>query len=128
MFANQQNSKSVRGCHRHDFFNVLAVSILLPIELIKRIGIAKWVSELLVGSANRMEKPGQKWVKEPVGWLKDMWDQFGASGNVKGALMVATGLAIVLVALALVTRNMKALVARIEDPSTRSSAKPRTSN
>ena len=58
-----------------------------------------------------MEKPSQKWVKEPVGWLKDMWDQFGASGNVKGALMVATGLVIVLVALALVTRNMKALVA-----------------
>lgn len=102
----------------HDFFNVLAVSILLPIELIFKpiSGIAKWVSELLVGSGGtEWKSPVKKWVKEPVGWLKDMWDQFGASGNVKGALMVATGLAIVLVALALVTRNMKALVAaRIE--------------
>ncbi|MEC8977062.1 MAG: Na/Pi symporter [Actinomycetota bacterium] len=102
----------------HDFFNVLAVSILLPIELIFRpiSGTAKWVSELLVGSSGtEWKSPVKKWVKEPVGWLKDLWDQLGASGNVKGALMVATGLAIVLVALVLVTKNMKALVAaRIE--------------
>ena len=102
----------------HDFFNVLAVSILLPIELIFRpiSGTAKWVSELLVGSSGtEWKSPVKKWVKEPVGWLKDLWDQLGASGNVKGALMVATGLAIVLVSLVLVTKNMKALVAaRIE--------------
>jgi len=102
----------------HDFFNVLAVAILLPVELIFRpiSGIAKWVSELLVGSGGtEWKSPVKKWVKEPVGWLKDLWDQLGASGNVKGALMVATGLVIVLIALAFVTRNMKALVAaRIE--------------
>lgn len=102
----------------HDFFNVLAVAILLPVELIFRpiSGIAKWVSELLVGSGGtEWKSPVKKWVKEPVGWLKDLWDQLGASGNVKGALMVATGLVIVLIALAFVTKNMKALVAaRIE--------------
>ena len=102
----------------HDFFNVLAVSILLPIELIFRpiSGTAKWVSELLVGSSGtEWKSPVKKWVKEPVGWLKDLWDQLGASGHVNGALLVATGLAIVLVALVLVTKNMKALVAaRIE--------------
>ena len=102
----------------HDFFNVLAVSILLPIELIFRpvSGTAKWISELLVGSSgSEWKSPVKKWVKEPVGWLKDLWDQLGASGNVKGALMVATGLVIVLVALVLVTKNMRALVAaRIE--------------
>lgn len=102
----------------HDFFNVLAVAILLPIELIfgPISGIAKWVSELLVGSGGtEWKSPFKKWVKEPVGWLKDLWDQLGASGNVKGALMVATGLVIVLIALAFVTKNMKALVAaRIE--------------
>ncbi|HJM20642.1 MAG TPA: Na/Pi symporter [Acidimicrobiales bacterium] len=102
----------------HDFFNILAVSILLPIELIFRpvSGTAKWISELLVGSSgSEWKSPVKKWVKEPVGWLKDLWDQLGASGNVKGALMVATGLAIVLVALVLVTKNMRALVAaRIE--------------
>ena len=102
----------------HDFFNILAVSILLPIELIFRpvSGTAKWISELLVGSSgSEWKSPVKKWVKEPVGWLKDLWDQLGASGNVKGALMVATGLVIVLVALVLVTKNMRALVAaRIE--------------
>ena len=61
------------------------------------------------------KSPVKKWVKEPVGWLKDLWDQLGASGNVKGALMVGTGLIIILLALALVTKNMRALVAdRIE--------------
>jgi len=102
----------------HDFFNVLAVLILLPVELIFRpiSGIAKWVSELLVGSGGtEWKSPVKKWVKEPVGWLKDLWDQLGASGNVKGALMVGTGLIIILLALALVTKNMRALVAdRIE--------------
>jgi sodium-dependent phosphate cotransporter len=102
----------------HDFFNVLAVAVLLPVELIFRpiSGIAKWVSELLVGSGGtEWKSPVKKWVKGPVEWLQDLWDQLGASGNVKGALMVATGLVIVLIALAFVTKNMKALVAaRIE--------------
>lgn len=102
----------------HDFFNVLAVAILLPLELITGIisTIAEWISQRLVGSAGtEWKSPVKKWVKEPVGWLKDLWGAAGADGNVKGTLMVLTGLVIVLVALVLITKNMRTLVAdRVE--------------
>lgn len=102
----------------HDFFNLLAVAILLPIELLTGVisSIAEGISGRLVGSAgSEWKSPVKAWVKEPVSWLKSFWDTVGASGNVQGVLMVVTGLVIVLIALALITRNMRELVAdRVE--------------
>ena len=102
----------------HDFFNLLAVAVLLPIELLTGIisNIAESISGQLVGSAgSEWKSPVKAWVKEPVSWLKSFWDTVGASGNVQGVLMVLTGLVIILIALALITRNMRELVAdRVE--------------
>ncbi len=102
----------------HDFFNVMAVSLLLPIELLTGLvsSIAEAISDELVGAAGSdWKSPVKQWVKEPVGWLTDFWDTLGASGNVQGTLMVLSGLFIVLGALAFITRNMRKLVAaRIE--------------
>jgi sodium-dependent phosphate cotransporter len=102
----------------HDFFNVLAVAILLPLELLTGAisSTAEWISEKLVGSAEiEWNSPIKKWVKEPVGWIKDFWDTVGTSGNVQGGLVVVSGLAIILIALAFITRNMRHLVAdRVE--------------
>ncbi len=102
----------------HDFFNVLAVAVLLPIELIFGLisNTAKAISERLVGaSGTEWKSPVKAWVKEPVGWLKDLWEAAGTSGNVQGVLMVLTGLVIILAALTLITKNMRALVAdRVE--------------
>ncbi len=102
----------------HDFFNVLAVALLLPLELLFGIisTVAEGISERLVGSAGtEWNSPIKQWVKSPVGWLRDFWETIGAEGNVAGVLMVLTGLVIVLFALALITRNMRALVAdRVE--------------
>lgn len=102
----------------HDFFNVLAVILLLPLELLFGVisKIALLVSEQLVGaSGTEWNSPVKRWVKQPVGWLQDFWGALGADGNVRGVLMVATGLVIILLALALITTNMRALVAdRVE--------------
>jgi len=102
----------------HDFFNVLAVAILLPLELITGwlSGAAEWISEQLVGSAGvEWDSPIKKWVKEPVGWIKDLVADFGAETNVLGTIMVLLGLVIVLMALTFITKNMRRLVAdRIE--------------
>ena len=102
----------------HDFFNVLAVSIILPIELGTRVlsKSAEKISTQLVGSAgSEWKSPIKKWVKEPVGWLKDLGDDFGASGNVLGTFLVAIGFVIILISLAFITKNMRKLVAdRIE--------------
>jgi solute carrier family 34 (sodium-dependent phosphate cotransporter) len=102
----------------HDFFNVIAVAILLPVELLTGwlSGSAEWISEQLVGSAGvEYNSPIKALVKEPVGWLKDLYSGLGAEENLLGTLMVATGLLIVLLALTFITRNMRRLVAdRIE--------------
>ncbi|MDH4169706.1 MAG: Na/Pi symporter [Acidimicrobiia bacterium] len=98
----------------HDFFNVLAVAILLPLELITGwlSDIAGWISEQLVGSAGSdWKSPVKEWVKEPVGWLSDFWEWVGAGGNGLGVLLVITGLVIVVAALTLITTNMRTLVA-----------------
>lgn len=102
----------------HDFFNVLSVMVLLPLEL--AFGVisttAEWASRGLVGSAGtEWKSPVKTWVKEPVSWLESFWSSAGTSGNLEGVLMVLTGLVIILVALTLITRNMRSLVAdRVE--------------
>ncbi len=102
----------------HDFFNVLAVILLLPVELITGwlSSTAEWISERLVGSAGtEWESPIKQLVKEPVGWFQDAYGAAVDNQNVLGTLMVATGLVIVLGSLILITRNMKTLVAeRVE--------------
>ncbi len=102
----------------HDFFNVLAVSLLLPFELATGAisSTAKWISGQLVGSAGtEWKSPVKAWVKAPVSWLKSFWEFVGTSGNLQGVLMVLTGLVIILLALTLITKNMRALVAdRVE--------------
>ncbi len=102
----------------HDFFNVLAVAVLLPLELLFGVisNTAEWLSERLVGSAGtEWKSPIKAWVKQPVKWLESMWEAFGASGTIEGVLLVITGLVIILGALTLITKNMRALVAeRVE--------------
>jgi sodium-dependent phosphate cotransporter len=102
----------------HDFFNVMAVAILLPFELATHAlsKAAAWISGHLVGSAGaEWESPVKKWVKEPVGWIKEAIGSFVDNDNVLGTLMVALGLMIVLASLILITTNMKALIAaRVE--------------
>lgn len=102
----------------HDFFNVLAVIILLPVEIAFGLisGIASRISERLVGaSGTEWKSPIKAWVKGPVSLLSDFWEAVGTTGTVEGVLMVLTGLVIILSALTLITKNMRSLVAdRVE--------------
>ena len=102
----------------HDFFNVMAVAILLPIELITGVvsNTATWLSDRLVGTAgSEWKSPVKAWVKEPVAWIVDLWEAVGLNGNVLGTTVVLSGLAVVLLALTFITKNMRKLVAdRVE--------------
>ena len=102
----------------HDFFNLLAVMILLPFELLTGwlSGAAESISEQLVGAAgSEWKSPVKKWVKEPVDWLKDGYSNLGLEENTLGTIMVITGIGIVLLALTFITKNMRRLVAdRVE--------------
>lgn len=102
----------------HDFFNVVIVAVLLPVELVTGAisTLAGRISETLVGAAGtEWKSPVKAWVKEPVGWLEGLWDRFGVDGTALGALLVFCGIATVLLALAFVTKNMRRMVAeRVE--------------
>ena len=118
MRQSEEFKRAFSAATVHDFFNLMAVSIVLPIELATNVlsNSAEKISEQLVGSAgSEWKSPIKKWVKEPVDWLKDLGDAIGASGNVLGTLLVAIGLVIILISLAFITKNMRKLVAdRIE--------------
>ena len=102
----------------HDFFNVVIVAVLLPLELLTGAisSLAKRISEPLVGAAGtEWKSPIKALVKKPVGWLEDLWNGLGADGNTLGTLLVVCGIVSVLVALAFVSKNMRRLVAdRVE--------------
>ena len=102
----------------HDFFNVVVVAVLLPVELVTGAisGLAERISEPLVGSAGtEWKSPIKAWVKEPVGRLEDLWNGLGVGSNTLGVVLVASGIVTVLVALAFVTKNMRRVVAdRVE--------------
>ncbi|MEY2975571.1 MAG: sodium dependent phosphate transporter [Actinomycetota bacterium] len=98
----------------HDFFNLMAVLVLLPVELLT--GRLSWLaastSDLLLGSGGAdWESPIKALVKVPVEALKDLGGGIGLSGTGLGVALVGIGLGIVLVSLISITGNMKALIA-----------------
>ena len=101
----------------HDLFNVLAVALILPLELVTGVvsKTAQRISESLVGtSGTEWKSPVKAWVKSPVEAIEALWEPV-ASGNALGTLMVLSGLVIVLASLTLITKNMRTLVAdRVE--------------
>ncbi len=102
----------------HDFFNILAVAIFLPIELATGYlsATAGWITERVLGSSGATFKsPLKTAVKKPAGMVEDLVVELGAHGNWKGGLMVAIGLVCIFIALGYITKNMRLLVAdRVE--------------
>jgi sodium-dependent phosphate cotransporter len=85
----------------HDFFNVMAVAVLLPLELMTGTisKTATWISDRLVGTAgSEWKSPVKAWVKKPVELIVEIEGAVGLSGNVLGTFVVLTGLIIVLLA------------------------------
>ncbi len=98
----------------HDFFNVMAVIVLLPFELATGLlsRLATGTADLLIGSGGaEWESPLKALVKAPVSALKDGLKSAGFDGNALGISMVAVGLVVVLIALISITKNMKQLIA-----------------
>lgn len=101
----------------HDMFNLLAVAVLLPLELATGFlaRSAAWLAEHLVGqSGATFESPIKAAVKAPSEAVIDLWGNV-ASGSLLGVLLILTAMAMIFVALAFITKNMRVLVAnRIE--------------
>lgn len=98
----------------HDYFNLLAVAILLPLELSTHVlaRSATWLSEKLVGgSGATFDSPIKAAVKAPAGWVESAIEGVGASGTLLGVVSIVWGLVFIFIALAFITKNMRALVA-----------------
>jgi solute carrier family 34 (sodium-dependent phosphate cotransporter) len=102
----------------HDFFNLFAVLVLLPIELATGFlaSTAEWISERLVGSSGaEWKSPVKAWVGWPIDRLESLFDALGFGAVTSGILFLVVGLAIILGSLTLITSNMRVLVAdRVE--------------
>lgn len=109
----------------HDFFNLMAVGLLLPLELLSaRLldlpdgqGILAFVATRLTGvlRGTEVSEPGtsplRQLVKIPSSWISDGIQGAIGVGPLAGALLLVLGLALIFAALAGVTTNMRELVA-----------------
>jgi len=97
----------------HDFFNLFAVAILLPLELMFGVlsSIAEEITEVVRGTDFDASAPARSpiriAVKLPVGWVESMVEP----GRLTALIFLSLGLLLIFGALALITKNMRRLVA-----------------
>ncbi len=106
----------------HDYFNLLSVAVLLPLEvafgLISRIAnsLANLVGDILpeIGSGS---SPIKSAINAPVSRMADTIESLGWSGA-EGAILLGVGIGLIFLALWMITRQMKAVMSgRIENAS-----------
>jgi len=102
----------------HDFFNILAVAVFLPIEIATGFlsKTAGWITDQVIGTSGAtFQSPLKQAVKMPAGWVRDRLTGLGAHDDLLGGLLIGIGVAFIFVALAFITKNMRLLVAdRVE--------------
>jgi solute carrier family 34 (sodium-dependent phosphate cotransporter) len=97
----------------HDFFNILAVAVFLPVELATGFlsETAEWLTEIFRGAEFDASQPGKSpirvAVKLPVGWAEGLLEP----GSAMASIFLVLGLVLIFMALAFITRNMRRLVA-----------------
>jgi solute carrier family 34 (sodium-dependent phosphate cotransporter) len=103
------------GATMHDFFNLFAVAVLLPLELLTGFlsRVATALTEVLRGTdvSAPGSSPIRRAVKLPVDALAGFFDGDPIGGVLAGVLLLALGLGLIFLALGLITRNMRQLVA-----------------
>jgi solute carrier family 34 (sodium-dependent phosphate cotransporter) len=121
MRGGREFRRAFAGATMHDFFNLISVVVLLPLELTTRFlsRSAVWITGLLRDSPTVGAGPGASPIKTavayPVGIVSDALEAAGLSPGVVGVTLLVIGIAAIFVALAFVTRTMKdLLVGRIE--------------
>lgn len=96
----------------HDFFNLLAVAVLLPLELLTGLlsRSAAELTELFRGTGG-VTAPGKSPIRAVVKLPVEAVQDLIGSGRVAAVLTVLLGLGLIFLALALITGNMRKLVA-----------------
>lgn len=104
----------------HDYFNLMAVAILLPLEvafgLVTKIaeGLANLVGDILpeVGTGS---SPIKSAITAPVSWMTDIIESLGWT-SAGGGILLILGILLIFLSLWMITRQMKAVMSgRIEN-------------
>jgi sodium-dependent phosphate cotransporter len=107
--------RAFAGATMHDLFNIIAVAIFLPLQIGTGFlsKAAEWLADGLGASVDggSARSPVKELVKEPVTQIEHAIEVVTDSDQLVGALMITVGLALVFFALALITRNMRLLIA-----------------
>jgi solute carrier family 34 (sodium-dependent phosphate cotransporter) len=102
----------------HDFFNVFAVAVLLPLELATGVlsRAAEAISGFFVGSSgSEWKSPIKTYVRWPIKQFEGLLENIGVTGTFSGVILIVAGLAVILTSLTFITKNMRVLVAdRVE--------------
>ncbi len=116
----QEFKRAFAGATVHDFFNVLTVAVALPLELATGFlsRSAAFLTNAFGGrsvAVGPSESPIKAVVGAPIDVVKDVLESLGAGIGLEGSLLLVMGVALIFLALALITRNMRAVMAgRIE--------------
>ena len=103
----------------HDFFNLIAVAIFLPLEYFTGFLLksATWLTDLLpVGADATFNSPIKGAVKWGAELIEGVFERFIENPTTLGITFIVVGIAIIFVTLMYITKNMRALIAaRIEN-------------
>ncbi|MDF1594809.1 MAG: Na/Pi symporter [Acidimicrobiia bacterium] len=113
--------RAFAGATMHDFFNILAVALFLPLELATKFlsKSAEWLADLLGANTSLQfenpDSPIKSAVKAPVSWFESIVERFTENETAMGFALLVLGLALIFLALAYITVNMRLVMAgRIE--------------
>ncbi len=114
--------RAFAGATVHDFFNLLAVAVFLPLELLTGFlsSSAAALTDVFAGQTSLAGvapegSPIKDAIKIPVAWFESGVEALTDSSTVLGVALLVVGLALIFMALALITRNMRAVMeGRIE--------------
>lgn len=112
--------RALAAATMHDYFNLLSVAILLPVEMTTGLisTIARGVADVVDGllpAVGPGGSPIKDAIKAPVSWLTQMLEPIGSTA-VEGAVLLTLGISAIFVALWMITRQMKAVMSgRIEN-------------
>jgi len=114
MGRRREFMRAFAGATMHDFFNLLTILILFPLEQATHYleKVATWLSGLVIGTegvefhspVKAITKPVAKWVKH---LLTDDWS---LADTIAGVIMLILALGLLFFALAMLTRLMRRVV------------------
>ncbi|MEX2572571.1 MAG: Na/Pi symporter [Gemmatimonadota bacterium] len=96
----------------HDFFNIFAVLILLPMELATGFlqDVAEWLTDLLWGASVSAGEPRTSPIRAAVRLPVNAFTELVETSPSIALILLVLGLGLIFTALTLITRNMRRLV------------------